>query len=106
MSAYRDDWAETGEEGMLGDFDIGPEALKGAEVLLASYAYEDYSGAAFVLFRRDGVLYEVHGSHCSCYGLEGQWEPEATDAATLLAQIERGSHREWRDEILSALGAA
>jgi hypothetical protein len=48
------------------------------EILLASYEYEDYSGDAFVLFERNGVLYEVHGGHCSCYGLEDQWEPEET----------------------------
>jgi len=25
-----------------------------------------------------GELYENHGSHCSCYGFEGQFEPEPT----------------------------
>ena len=24
----------------------------------------------------DEKFYEVTGSHCSCYGLEGQWDPE------------------------------
>jgi hypothetical protein len=106
VTVYQSDWAETGQDGMLLDFSIDASALDGAEVLLASYTYEDYEGSAFVLFRRGGVLYEVHGSHCSCYGLEGQWDPEATDEATLRAQLERGSHSEWREEILSALGVA
>ena len=25
-----------------------------------------------------GKLFETHGSHCSCYGFEGQFEPEET----------------------------
>lgn len=25
-----------------------------------------------------GELFENHGSHCSCYGFEDQWEPEPT----------------------------
>ena len=28
--------------------------------------------------KKTKVLYEVHGSHCSCYGFEGQWTPEET----------------------------
>lgn len=47
-------------------------------ILYASYTYEDYSGSSEVFFydKRDGKFYEVHGGHCSCYGLEDQWEPE------------------------------
>lgn len=49
------------------------------EILFAAYGLEEaYSGSALVIYERDGELYEVHGSHCSCYGLEGQWEPEET----------------------------
>lgn len=63
---------------------------QGVEVLLASYSYENYSGDAFVLFRKDGKLYEVNGGHCSCYGLEGQWIPEETTIAELKHRIEKG----------------
>lgn len=69
------------------------EALKkyrGVNILFASYAYEDYSGSAFVLFEKDGELYEVHGSHCSCYGLEGQWNPEKTSLKALKFRLENG----------------
>lgn len=48
------------------------------DILLASYDNEDYSGSAFVLFLRDGKLFEVNGSHCSCNGLEECWHPEET----------------------------
>lgn len=58
------------------DFDSrGDEILDDSEVLFASYEDEDYSGHAVVLFERNGTLMEVGGSHCSCYGLEGQFAP-------------------------------
>jgi hypothetical protein len=63
------------------------------EILLASYTYEDYSGNAFVLYRDkiSGLLYEVNGSHCSCYGLEGQWTPEETDVKVLRHRLTEGT---------------
>jgi hypothetical protein len=64
--------------------------LEGANVLLASYGTPSYEGYAFVLFERDGKLYEVDGSHCSCYGLEGQWEPEETNVEALLHRLDKG----------------
>lgn len=45
------------------------------KVLFASYSVDNYAGDTWVLFEENGVLFEVEGSHCSCYGLEGQWEP-------------------------------
>lgn len=48
------------------------------EIIFASYGGRDYEGHALVLFEHDGKLYEVHGSHCSCFGLEDQWKPEET----------------------------
>lgn len=48
---------------------------KDEEILLAVYEVGGYDGSARVFFRRDKKLYEVSGSHCSCFGLEGQWEP-------------------------------
>lgn len=29
----------------------------------------------YILFEKDGGLYEVVAGHCSCFGFEGQWEP-------------------------------
>ena len=73
MSIYLADWESSGIEGMIGDFErvydwqkdgkekiaefLKSEKYAGIEVLLAYYSYEDYSGKAFVLFRRDGKLY-------------------------------------------------
>lgn len=52
-------------------------------ILAAIYGQESYEGSAFVLFVRDGKLYEVHGSHCSCHGLEDQWTEEETTVEAL-----------------------
>jgi hypothetical protein len=49
------------------------------EAVYACYWYEHYEGSAVVVYKRDGQWFLVTGGHCSCYGLEGQWEPEAFD---------------------------
>ncbi len=78
----------------IGDLEYGFQErdLSYAEVLAASYDGYAYEGSAFVLFRdkRDGQLYEVNGSHCSCYGLEGQWEPEVAHIPSLKHRIDKG----------------
>jgi hypothetical protein len=83
---YLNDWSESKEVGMCGDFQIEESVLDGLNILLATYTYEDCNGDAFVLFEKDGVLFEVNGCHCSCYDLEGQWEPEETTSEALLAR--------------------
>lgn len=72
------------QDDVLKEFSINSEQLEGVEILYACYTYESYSGDTHVIFRKDGKLYEVNGGHCSCYGLEGQWEPEETTVAALL----------------------
>lgn len=54
------------------------DALTDATVYLAWYGYGSYCGSSLVVFEKGGKLYEVNGSHCSCYGLEDQWQPEET----------------------------
>lgn len=62
------------------------------KVIFARYTYEDYSGAATVVFKNEGAFFVVSGSHCSCYGLEDQFDPEEYETADLLiAAIEKGS---------------
>ena len=94
-AVYLHDWSDF--DGMVESFrdygaDVAEHArlFEGVEVLLASYSYEDYSGLAFVLFRKGGELFEVNGSHCSCYGLEDQWEPEPTTVAALTHRLDQG----------------
>lgn len=75
-------WAD--EKAMAASFSMDESDLQGVKVLMAWYGDGDYCGSAEVLFKKAGKLYRVTGSHCSCYGLEGQWEPQETDWATLL----------------------
>ena len=90
------------------------EALKkyaDKKILFASYGYANYLGDAWVLFEQDGKLYEVHGSHCSCYGLEGQFQPEETELKALEFRLQNGtwgkddwSDNNFRDELMKFLG--
>lgn len=59
-------------------------------IIVAGYSYEDYSGEAYVLCSKDGILYEVEGSHCSCYVLEDQWKPAEVTVAYLRNRLEKG----------------
>jgi hypothetical protein len=76
MGQYFGSWSN--KQDVIKDFCIDSKELDGAKVHIAWYGQGDYEGSAFVLFERDGQLYECHGSHCSCYGLEDQWGPEET----------------------------
>lgn len=91
--------------GQFGQFDwstgegIPPEGIFPLEheVLFALYSTPSWEGYAFVLFKKDGKLYEVHGSHCSCYGLEDQWTPEETSKTYLQHMITEG-RLPWYDD--------
>lgn len=72
----------------------GDEAKEPDEVLYAQYEYGDYSGSSEVIIRRGTTYYWNTGSHCSCYGLEGQWEPVSyDDPKVLAASLERHYRR-------------
>ena len=95
-------WDE--QEDMLRDFEINESELGGCDILFAYYGYESYEGEAFVLYEKDGKLYEVNGSHCSCYGLEDQWDPEVTTWGALLHILEEGSKFFTLDDDKETLG--
>lgn len=74
-------------------------SLKGVNLLFSYYCYENYEGDAFVLFEKEGKLYEVNGSHCSCYGLERQWSPEEVMPEELEHRLLEGTFGEnWLGE--------
>jgi len=60
------------------EYEFAEDDLSHIELHVAIYDMDWYEGSAFVVYRdlRDGKFYEVHGSHCSCFGLEKQWTPE------------------------------
>lgn len=74
----------TSKEDVLREFTVNSEELEGVEILYAFYNGDPWEGMAHVIFRKNDKLYEVNGSHCSCYGLEGQWKPEETTVKALL----------------------
>ena len=79
--------------GVARDFEMNPEQqaeLESDTVLFANYGSWAYDGDAFVVFTRYGKLFEVNAYHCSCMGLERQWEPEQTTWEAL-AMRELGS---------------
>lgn len=106
------DWKDKND--LIEDFEIKNKETRNLEnlnILFASYNYENYSGEAWVLFEQNGKLYEVNGSHCSCYGLEGQWNPEETTLEELKYRLVKGtfgeddwSYNNFRKELLVFLG--
>lgn len=81
-NVYEGDWSCLDD--MLRDFGISKDEIKGYKVLYAWYEYAFYSGSAFVLLKKGRKLYEVNGGHCSCYGLENQFDLEETTVEALL----------------------
>lgn len=83
---------------------------KDINVILAAYKTEAYEGYAYVLFEKNGKLYEVTGSHCSCYGLEGQWSPNKVDVKELEHRLVEGTFGEssysgnFKKELCEKLG--
>jgi len=65
-------------------FYISDKDLEGAEIIYAMYDCPQYEGYAHIIYIKDGKLYEVNGSHCSCSGLEDQWKPEETSLSVLM----------------------
>lgn len=61
-------------------------------ICYADYENEGYDGSATVLYYRKStkMYYEVYGSHCSCYGLENQWDGKAgKDEAIVFEELEK-----------------
>ena len=82
---------------IINKFDINADELADKTIIMAYYDNEGWEGKAYVLLMDDdtGKLYEVHASHCSCYGLEGQWEPKEITVDTLEFVFDRkiSTHR-------------
>lgn len=59
------------------NYNFGGECpAKEPRYVFAGYDTPSYEGYSTVLTSNDGRKFSVvEGSHCSCYGLEGQWCP-------------------------------
>jgi hypothetical protein len=75
------------------------------EILFAAYAPGCYSGDSVVLFKRDGKLFMNEASHCSCYGLEGQWDPSEVEPEQVLRYTIDADWYEYTPEAVAAWNA-
>lgn len=84
---------DRGVDSIVEEFGITAAEMAKWEVLAAFYSYENYSGEAIVIAREKatGELHEVIGSHCSCYGLDKQWEPKRISAEYIKQQLAEGT---------------
>lgn len=96
---FLNEWKDKDVTKLAEDFGVDTTVLDGIEVIVASYESEEYSGRAYVLFAKDGELYEVHGSHCSCYGLsEDGWSPEPCTLDELRVMLNKRANWMFRGE--------
>lgn len=86
---YINDWENSTKDEILDDFEFKGDRSE-IEILFASYTYESYHGEAFLIVKKENKLYEVNASHCSCYGLENQFELEETTIEQLKFYLEKG----------------
>jgi hypothetical protein len=76
-------------ESIANDYQVSQSFVDNYQILIAQLdgdgGYEESS--YFLLVEKStGGLFEVSGSHCSCYGFEGQFEPVATSIEYLISE--------------------
>lgn len=89
------------------DFQLAKGSVAPDRVLLAAYDESDagYDGYADVVYRIGDRYFRVQAAHCSCYGLEGQWEAEEYSREEFLGALSRdmfffcGESAEVREEL-------
>jgi hypothetical protein len=73
---------------VMSSFDVDKkDRFKPEIVYKACYDRDGYEGSATVAYRKNKKYYLVKASHCSCYGLEGQWDPEEIETKQLLMRF-------------------
>ncbi len=80
-------WEGKGKKAIEDSFSTGLDTV---EIIVGVYNKDYYDGSAWVLGieKKTGKLFEVYGSHCSCFGLETQWQPEITTLKYLKERFE------------------
>ena len=89
-STFLNEWQGADVARVKKEFGLLEHELANMTILLATYTHDELGGEAFVLFRQNGMLYEVHASHDSMGLLTGQWEPEETLLEALRYRLEQG----------------
>lgn len=83
-------------------FNMTMKAPRG--LIYAGYDREDYEGTALVVWTKGKSVFTVRAGHCSCYGLEDQWDPEEYDTMKLFKDYVRGAPHYMPDEVRAAIG--
>jgi hypothetical protein len=81
------DWFKNRQD-VAKEFEV--ELPDSIDILVAAYGDPHeygYYGQAVVYYVENRQLFEVHASHCSCYGLESQWEPKPMTWQDLQADL-------------------
>jgi hypothetical protein len=73
---------------IVDNYQIEKSIVDTYKIVVAMCEYGDYDGSSYFLLihRSTGKLYEVFGGHCSCYGFEGQFEPEETTVEYIFSE--------------------
>lgn len=89
----------------MSDFEVKESEVSTAVPLFAAYDIDGCEGSATVVYIDKGKFWLVAGSHCSCYGLEGQWEPEDMPYEALVHLAVKGNYEfsSYEKEFLSTL---
>jgi hypothetical protein len=69
------------------------DTIEGLDILVAYESVGSWGcdSTSFFLFKDSkGELYELHGSHCSCYGFEDQFRLEKTERQALWYRMNEG----------------
>ena len=78
------------------DIEKAKYVLENMTVLVAYESVGDYgcdSSSFFLLKNKEtNKLFEIHGSHCSCYGFEGQLDLEETNIDILKHRVKNGGN--------------
>ena len=84
------------------DMQFVSEKLEKLDVLVAyeSVGWWGCDSTSFFVFKdkETSALYEMHGSHCSCYGFEGQFRLEETTIEALKSRVREARSRNQHDE--------
>ena len=95
-----DSWDKVRSEFQISD------NMKEPRYVFAYYNYEDYNGDALVVYGTSKKkFFVVEGGHCSCYGLEGQWNPTEHTHGELVKMSKIGErltgkyYLEWMEHV-------
>lgn len=87
------------------EFKVERSELDKMEFLIAYIEEANWEGYAYFLVRdrETGLLYEVHGGHCSCNGFEDQWGPEIASKEYLLSDHWRERNNQEMKQFVTEL---